>query len=93
MLLRTDNSHCSLIFQHALLLPVLVHHVRYHSSLHSLDEKMGYVFKDRALLQVKYKFSDLPSYQDLFFVSPGARYWGGRTRKRGALGTRLADEL
>ena len=39
---------------------MLVHHVRYHSSLHTLDEKMGYVFKDRSLLQVKYKFSDLP---------------------------------
>ena len=54
---------------------------------------MGYVFKDRALLQVKYKFSDLPGYQGLFFLTPGARDWGGRTQKRGALGTRLADGL
>ena len=44
---------------------------------------MGYVFKDRALLQVKYKFSDLPGYQGLFFPTPGARDWGGRTRKEG----------
>jgi hypothetical protein len=41
-------------FQHALLLPVLVHHVRYHLSLKAFDEKIGYVFKDRALLQVRY---------------------------------------
>lgn len=41
-----------LYFQYALLLPVLVHHIRYHMCLHSLDEKMGYVFKDRASLQV-----------------------------------------
>ncbi|XP_028394785.1 ribonuclease 3-like isoform X2 [Dendronephthya gigantea] len=40
------------ITQHALLLPVLVHHVRYHLSLQSFDEKIGYVFKDRALLQL-----------------------------------------
>lgn len=31
---------------------MLVHHIRYHMCLHSLDEKMGYVFKDRASLQV-----------------------------------------
>ena len=40
--------------QHALLLPVLVHHVRYHMCLKTLDEKMGYIFKDRSLLQVFY---------------------------------------
>ena len=39
-------------FQHALLLPVLAHHVRYHLSLQSFDEKIDYVFKDRSLLQV-----------------------------------------
>ena len=39
---------------------------------------MGYVFKDRALFQVKYKFSDLPGYQGLFFLSPGA---GGREKE------------
>jgi hypothetical protein len=41
-------------FQHALLLPVLVHHVRYHLSLQTFDEKIGYVFKDRSLLRVRY---------------------------------------
>lgn len=40
------------ILQHALLLPVLVHHVRYHMCLQTLDKKMGYVFKDRSLFQV-----------------------------------------
>lgn len=39
-------------FQHALLLPVLVHHVRYHLTLQTFDERIGYVFKDRTLLQV-----------------------------------------
>ena len=43
------------VFQLALLLPVLVHHVRYHMCLQTLDEKMGYVFKDRSLLQVNHE--------------------------------------
>ena len=40
---------------------------------------MGYVFKDRALLQVKYKSSDLPGYQGLFFLS---RETGAGGRKK-----------
>lgn len=47
------------VFQHALLLPVLVHHVRYHMCLQTLDEKMGYVFKDRSLLQVNYQLQNI----------------------------------
>ena len=43
------------IFQHALLLPVLVHHLRYHMCLQTLDDKIGYAFKDRSLLQVHYE--------------------------------------
>lgn len=43
------------VFQLALLLPVLVHHVRYHMCLQTLDDKMGYVFKDRSLLQVNHE--------------------------------------
>lgn len=46
------------VFQHALLLPVLVHHVRYHMCLQTLDEKMGYAFKDRSLLQVNYQLQN-----------------------------------
>ena len=40
------------VTQHALLLPVLVHHVRCHLSFQTFDEKIGYVFKDRSLLRL-----------------------------------------
>jgi len=55
------------ICQHALLLPVLVHHVRYHMCLQTLDEKMGYVFKDRSLLQLALTH---PSYHLNFGMNP-----------------------
>jgi len=55
------------VCQHALLLPVLVHHVRYHMCLRTLDEKMGYVFKDRALLQLALTH---PSYHLNFGMNP-----------------------
>ncbi|KAL9988518.1 hypothetical protein ACROYT_G002973 [Oculina patagonica] len=55
------------ICQHALLLPVLVHHVRYHMCLQTLDEKMGYVFKDRCLLQLALTH---PSYHLNFGMNP-----------------------
>lgn len=35
-----------------MLLPVLVCHLRFHQSLTHLEEKLGYRFKDRFLLQV-----------------------------------------
>jgi len=55
------------ICQHALLLPVIVHHVRYHQCLHSLDKKVGYVFKNRALLQLALTH---PSYYLNFGLNP-----------------------
>lgn len=39
--------------QHAMMLPVLTHHIRYHQCLMHLDELIGYVFKERCLLQVR----------------------------------------
>lgn len=36
-----------------MMLPVLTHHIRYHQCLMHLDQLIGYVFKDRCLLQVR----------------------------------------
>ncbi|KAJ7372321.1 hypothetical protein OS493_019765 [Desmophyllum pertusum] len=55
------------VCQHALLLPVLVHHVRYHMCLQTLDKKMGYVFKDRSLFQLALTH---PSYHLNFGMNP-----------------------
>ncbi|PFX26504.1 Ribonuclease 3 [Stylophora pistillata] len=55
------------VCQHALLLPVFVHHVRYHMCLKTLDERMGYVFKDRSLLQLALTH---PSYHLNFGMNP-----------------------
>uniref|UniRef100_A0A8C8JFE1 Ribonuclease 3 n=1 Tax=Oncorhynchus tshawytscha TaxID=74940 RepID=A0A8C8JFE1_ONCTS len=38
--------------QHAMMLPVLTHHIRYHQCLKHLDDLIGYVFKERCLLQL-----------------------------------------
>lgn len=35
-----------------MMLPVLTHHIRYHQCLMHLDQLIGYVFKERCLLQV-----------------------------------------
>ncbi|XP_068092839.1 ribonuclease 3 [Hyperolius riggenbachi] len=40
------------VCQHAMMLPVLTHHIRYHKCLMHLDNLTGYVFKDRCLLQL-----------------------------------------
>ncbi|XP_030631221.1 ribonuclease 3 [Chanos chanos] len=40
------------VCQHAMMLPVLTHHIRYHQCLMHLDQLIGYVFKDRCLLQL-----------------------------------------
>ncbi|KAL7373887.1 hypothetical protein ABVT39_016688 [Epinephelus coioides] len=37
---------------HAMMLPVLTHHIRYHQCLMHLDKLIGYVFKERCLLQL-----------------------------------------
>ncbi|XP_066480379.1 ribonuclease 3 isoform X2 [Tiliqua scincoides] len=40
------------VCQHAMMLPVLTHHIRYHQCLMHLDQLIGYTFKDRCLLQL-----------------------------------------
>ncbi|XP_015264281.1 PREDICTED: ribonuclease 3 [Gekko japonicus] len=40
------------VCQHAMMLPVLTHHIRYHQCLMHLDELIGYTFTDRCLLQL-----------------------------------------
>ncbi|XP_053570591.1 ribonuclease 3 [Bombina bombina] len=40
------------VCQHAMMLPVLTHHIRYHKCLMHFDKIIGYVFKERSLLQL-----------------------------------------
>ncbi|XP_028909750.1 ribonuclease 3 [Ornithorhynchus anatinus] len=40
------------VCQHAMMLPVLTHHIRYHQCLMHLDRLIGYIFQDRCLLQL-----------------------------------------
>ena len=40
--------------QHGLLLPVLVHHLRMHAALDDFEKRIGYTFKNRNLLQVRF---------------------------------------
>ncbi|KAI3355462.1 hypothetical protein L3Q82_018297, partial [Scortum barcoo] len=40
------------VCQHAMMLPVLTHHIRYHQCLMHLDKLIGYIFKERCLLQL-----------------------------------------
>ncbi|XP_055364465.1 ribonuclease 3 isoform X2 [Betta splendens] len=40
------------VCQHAMMLPVLTHHIRYHQCLMHLDKLIGYVFGERCLLQL-----------------------------------------
>ncbi|XP_067586542.1 ribonuclease 3 isoform X1 [Pseudorca crassidens] len=40
------------VCQHAMMLPVLTHHIRYHQCLMHLDKLIGYTFQDRCLLQL-----------------------------------------
>lgn len=45
--------------QHAMLLPVLVSHLRFHECLAVLERRISYQFKDRKLLQVLCRFEFL----------------------------------
>ncbi|XP_063538645.1 ribonuclease 3 [Cydia strobilella] len=63
---HTTGLMCDIV-QHAMLIPVLVRHLRFHKSLDSLEEKMGYVFKQRALLQTALTH---PSYRENFGTNP-----------------------
>ncbi|XP_041422181.1 ribonuclease 3 isoform X3 [Xenopus laevis] len=40
------------VCQHAMMLPVLTHHIRYHKCLMHLDKLIGYIFTERCLLQL-----------------------------------------
>ncbi|KAB7506877.1 Ribonuclease 3 [Armadillidium nasatum] len=55
------------IVQHALLIPVLVRHLRFHRSLNSLEAKINYKFKTRLLLQLALTH---PSYRENFGTNP-----------------------
>ncbi|CAK1582794.1 unnamed protein product [Parnassius mnemosyne] len=63
---HTTGLMCDVV-QHAMLIPVLVRHLRFHKSLDSLERKMGYVFKKRLLLQTALTH---PSYRENFGTNP-----------------------
>ncbi|KAI4457702.1 ribonuclease iii [Holotrichia oblita] len=55
------------VIQHAMLIPVLVCHLRFHHSLNVLEGTMKYKFKNRALLQLALTH---PSYRENFGTNP-----------------------
>ncbi|XP_072938509.1 ribonuclease 3 [Epargyreus clarus] len=63
---HTTGLMCDIV-QHAMLIPVLVRHLRFHKSLESLEKKIGYVFKQRLLLQTALTH---PSYRENFGTNP-----------------------
>lgn len=96
------------IVQHAMLIPVLVCHLRFHHSLNVLEESIEYKFQNRALLQLALTH---PSYRENFGTNPdharnsltncGIRQpeYGDRrihymnTRKRGMVSTFYKHEI
>ncbi|CAD6222146.1 GSCOCG00000758001-RA-CDS [Cotesia congregata] len=57
---------CDMV-QHAMLIPVLVCHLRFHKSLDNLEETLKYKFKNRYLLQLALTH---PSYRENFGTNP-----------------------
>uniref|UniRef100_T1IMV5 Ribonuclease 3 n=1 Tax=Strigamia maritima TaxID=126957 RepID=T1IMV5_STRMM len=55
------------IVQHAMLVPVLICHLRFHKSLDLLEENIGHTFTDRYLLQLALTH---PSYRENFGTNP-----------------------
>lgn len=55
------------IVQHAMLIPVLSAHLRFHRSLGELEESVNYKFKNRYLLQLALTH---PSYKENFGTNP-----------------------
>lgn len=55
------------IVQHAMLIPVLTTHLRFHQSLDVLEESIEYKFKNRFLLQLALTH---PSYKENFGTNP-----------------------
>lgn len=63
---RRTGIMCDII-QHAMLIPVLVCHLRFHHSLDELEKNIGYTFKNRLLLQLALTH---PSYRENFGTNP-----------------------
>ncbi|XP_050668799.1 ribonuclease 3 isoform X2 [Leptidea sinapis] len=63
---HTTGLMCDVV-QHAMLIPVLVRHLRFHKSLERLEETIQYKFKQRALLQTALTH---PSYRENFGTNP-----------------------
>ncbi|XP_030381971.1 ribonuclease 3 [Scaptodrosophila lebanonensis] len=57
---------CDMV-QHAMLIPVLTGHLRFHKSLDLLEESIGYKFKNRYLLQLALTH---PSYKENYGTNP-----------------------
>lgn len=55
------------VIQHAMLIPVLTNHLRFHQSLNLLEKNIGYKFKNRYLLQLALTH---PSYKENFGTNP-----------------------
>ncbi|KAH8366956.1 hypothetical protein KR200_006208 [Drosophila serrata] len=55
------------VVQHAMLVPVLTGHLRFHKSLDLLEESIGYRFKNRYLLQLALTH---PSYKENYGTNP-----------------------
>ena len=55
------------VVQHALLLPLLVSHLRFHKSLDYLEKHLNYQFRNRGLLQLALTH---PSYRENFGTNP-----------------------
>ncbi|KAG8234044.1 hypothetical protein J437_LFUL014131 [Ladona fulva] len=55
------------VIQHAMLIPVLVCHLRFHRSLDMLEKTIGYKFSNRYLLQLALTH---PSYRENFGTNP-----------------------
>ncbi|XP_035767222.1 ribonuclease 3 [Neolamprologus brichardi] len=61
------------VCQHAMMLPVLTHHIRYHQCLMHLDKLIAYVFKERCLLQLSEKIQGAQVDLLQFLPSPCVR--------------------
>ncbi|XP_055917610.1 ribonuclease 3 [Eupeodes corollae] len=55
------------VIQHAMLIPVLTGHLRFHQALNLLEKNIGYKFKNRYLLQLALTH---PSYKENFGTNP-----------------------
>lgn len=63
---RATGIMCDIV-QHAMLIPVLTNHLRFHRALKDLEDTLGYKFKNRYLLQIALTH---PSYKENFGTNP-----------------------